>query len=180
MNKREDVEGLIKRLEEHQLRIEDIGEGYVEISTIPDFYYRIFKNHVTDDYKSYLYIISEENKELYSADAGLAISFKDLGDRIIAWENFIEKFPNSTLVQRVKEDYKAYQFDYLVGMDNTPTTEKYSDKEEIYIYEENLAEFNRFLKEHSNSPTSKLVKWYLENFKEEKVVEKIIEIQNEI
>ncbi|VXC24666.1 conserved hypothetical protein [Flavobacterium sp. 9AF] len=173
------VKNLIDKLDEHDLRIEELGEGYVEISPKPDFYYKIFKNQVSDDYKSYLYIISEENKELYSADAGLAISFKDLGDRIIAWENFMSQFPNSTLLQSVKEVYKSYQWDYLLGLDNTPTTEKYSDKEDIYIYEENLNEFNRFLKEYPNSPTSQLVKWYLENFKGENIVDKIRAMQEQ-
>lgn len=87
---------------------------------------------------------SEENKETYSVDAGLVISFKDLGDRVVSWENFMNKYPNSKLMKSVKEDYKMYHLDYLIGEDNTPTYERAT--EEKYIYPENIQEFNRFLK----------------------------------
>lgn len=161
------VKLLGEKLSQHQLEFSEIGEGYVEIDPIPDFYYKIFKNYVTDDYKDYLYLKSEENKSLYSADAGLVISFKDLGDRVISWENFMTKYPNSKLISSVEEEYKNYQMDYLVGQDNTPTAERSSD--EKYIYPENIQEFNRFLKKYPNSPTVPLVNLFLENFKSESI-----------
>jgi hypothetical protein len=156
-----------EKLSKHQLQYWEIGEGYVEIEPLNDFYYKIFKNYVTDDYKDYLYLKSEENKSLYSADAGLVISFKDLGDRIISWENFMTKYPNSKLITSVKEEYKNYQMDYLVGQDNTPTAERSSD--EKYIYPENIQEFNRFLKKYPKSPTVPLINLFLENFKSESI-----------
>ncbi|RYJ39726.1 hypothetical protein NU08_1395 [Flavobacterium anhuiense] len=116
-----EVKLLGEKLSRHQLEYFEIGEGYVEIETLPDFYYKIFKDYVTSDYKDYLYLKSEENKTLYSADAGLVISFKDLGERVISWENFMTKYPNSKLIASVKEEYKNYQMDYLVGQNNTPT-----------------------------------------------------------
>lgn len=161
------VKLLGEKLSKHQLQYWEIGEGYVEIEPLNDFYYKIFKNYVTDDYKDYLYLKSEENKSLYSADAGLVISFKDLGDRIISWENFMTKYPNSKLIASVKEEYKNYQMDYLVGQDNTPTSERSSD--EKYIYPENIQEFNRFLKKYPKSPTVPLINLFIENFKSESI-----------
>ncbi|MDP5202143.1 hypothetical protein [Flavobacterium sp. DG2-3] len=163
------VELLGENLSKHQLRYWEIGEGYVEIEPLPDFYYKIFKDYVTDDYKDYLQLKSEENKTLYSADAGLAISFKDLGDRIISWENFMAKYPNSKLNPSVKEEYKNYQMDYLIGQDNTPTRERAT--EESYIYPENIQEFNRFLKKHPKSATAPLVHLFMENFKNENIID---------
>jgi len=161
------VKLLGEKLSKHQLQYWEIGEGYVEIEPLNDFYYKIFKNYVTDDYKDYLSLKSEENKSLYSADAGLVISFKDLGDRIISWENFMAKYPNSKLIASVKEEYKNYQMDYLVGQDNTPTAERSSD--EKYIYPENIQEFNRFLRKYPKSPTVPLINLFLENFKSESI-----------
>lgn len=64
----------------------------------------------------------------------------------------------------VKEDYKNYQYDYLFGMDNTPTRERtYTDS--IYIYQENIQEFNRFTKKYTNSETTRLIKIFIDNFK---------------
>ena len=161
------VKLLGEKLSKHQLEFWEIGEGYVEIEPLHDFYYTIFKDYVTSDYKEYLHLKSEENKTLYSADAGLVISFKDLGDRIISWENFMTKYPDSKLIASVKEEYKNYQMDYLVGQDNTPTAERATD--EKYIYPENIQEFNRFMKKYPKSPTVPLINLFMENFKSESI-----------
>ncbi|WP_294962495.1 hypothetical protein [uncultured Flavobacterium sp.] len=161
------VKFLGEKLSKHQLEFWEIGEGYVEIEPLHDFYYTIFKDYVTSDYKEYLHLKSEENKTLYSADAGLVISFKDLGDRIISWENFMTKYPDSKLIVSVKEEYKNYQMDYLVGQDNTPTAERATD--EKYIYPENIQEFNRFMKKYPKSPTVPLINLFMENFKSESI-----------
>ncbi|MDQ6527785.1 hypothetical protein [Flavobacterium sp. LHD-85] len=161
------VKLLGEKLSKHKLQFWEIGEGYVEIEPLHDFYYTIFKDYVTGDYKDYLHLKSEENKTLYSADAGLVISFKDLGDRVISWENFMTKYPDSKLIASVKEEYKNYQMDYLVGQDNTPTAERATD--ENYIYPENIQEFNRFMKKYPKSPTVPLINLFMENFKSESI-----------
>jgi len=77
-----------------------------------------------------------------------------VGNRVLSWEKFITKYPDSNLIEKAKELYRGYQLDYLFGLDNTPTRE-YTDKT---IYPENIAEFNRFMATYPDSPTTKLVK----------------------
>lgn len=164
---KKNIKLLNEKLLKHKLEFEEIGEGYVEITTKNDFYYALFRDYVTSDYKRFLYLKSEENKFLYSADAGLAISFEDLGDRIISWENFINQYPTSKLTEQVTEEYKSYQLDYLRGLDNTPTVE--NAHTEKYIYPENIQEFNRFLKKYPTSPTVVLINTFMKNFKNEDI-----------
>ncbi|WP_405246799.1 hypothetical protein [Cellulophaga sp. Asnod2-G02] len=177
---KKNIKNLGEKLQKYDLEFDEIGEGYVEIKTVFNFYYKIFSNYVSDDYKEYLYLKSEENKTTYQSDAGLIISFKDLGERIISWENFINKYPNSKLLKNIKEEHKSYQLDYLIGLDNTPTTEGALRGREAYIYPENIVEFNRFQKKHPNSPTSKMVGFFKENFKNEKIINLLREKQNTI
>lgn len=165
------IKELGNKLSNFQLRYEEIGEGYVEIVTIPSFYFNIFKSYVTEDYKEYIFLISEENKKLYSADAGLVITFTELGERIINWEAFISKYPKFELLDEVKTSLIHYRHDYIFGLDNTPTFERdfenqtEDNKKISYIYDENQKEFNRFIEKHPNSPTSKLIKLFIENHK---------------
>lgn len=166
------VSSFVNALEKHQLKYRDIGEGYVEIIPEHDFYYTLFKDYVTDDYLQYLALKKEENKTLYAADAGLMISFEELGDRIIDWENFVFSFPNSDLITEVKQENKVYRNHYLIGLDNTPTHEIHNP-ENKYIYPENLKEFNRFLVNYPESPTSKLVLLFIGNFGEDNIWELI-------
>lgn len=165
------IKELGNKLSNFQLRYEEIGEGYVEIVTIPSFYYNIFKSYVTEDYREYIFLISEEYKKLYSADAGLVITFTELGERIISWEAFINKYPKFELLDEVKNSLIHYRHDYIFGLDNTPTFERdfenqtENNKKISYIYDENQKEFNRFIEKHPNSPTSKLIKLFIENHK---------------
>ena len=175
---KKNIKLLNEKLLKHKLEFEEIGEGYVEITTKNDFYYTLFRDYVTSDYKRFLYLKSEENKFLYSADAGLTISFEDLGDRIISWENFINQYPTSKLTDQVIEEYKSYQLDYLRGLDNTPTVE--NAHTEKYIYPENIQEFNRFMKKYPKSPTVVLIHTFMKNFKNEDIYDILVKEQDNL
>jgi hypothetical protein len=137
-----------------QLELWPIGEGYVDIRLAPDYYYSLFKNYVSDDYKQFLELEAKDEEVLYSADAGLSISFNDLGKRVINWENFITKNPYSKLFPQALQIYKGYQYDYLLGMDNTPTFAIETNT----FYPENITEFKQFIAKHPNSKTVVLIK----------------------
>lgn len=173
----DNLQQLKERLDKFELRIEELGEGEVTINTKPNFYYTLFKDYTTPDYSDYLQLTSKESESLYSADAGLAISFQELGDRIASWENFMKKHPKSTLKNQILEQYKSYQIDYLTGMDNTPTVERINS-DDIFIYPENIQELNRFEKKYPKSPTLKLITIFREHFAKENISEMLQEAQN--
>ncbi len=169
----EDWNNTNKTLNKYDLELWDIGEGIVTIRELPHLYYDVFKDYVTEDYKEYLKIWAKDDEELYQADAGLMISFEELGERIITWENFLNKFPNSTLKQRVIDLLNSYREDYILGMDNTPTIDGGYDNIPITIDEDVKKEYDRFIKKYPNSPTVELIKYFIENYKNENIYELI-------
>ena len=162
-----------KFLNNYDLEIFDLAETEVKIIEVPNYYYNIFKNYVTDDYKEYLKIWAKDDEELYQADAGLCITFEELGDRIARWENFLNKFPNSTLKSKVTALLNSYREDYILGMDNTPTIDGGYDNVPITIYEEAKKEYDRFMKKYPNSPTVELIKYFLKNYQNKNIHELI-------
>ena len=162
-----------KILNKYDLELWDVGEGMVTIRELPHLYYDIFKDYVTDDYKEYLKNWAKDDEELYQADAGLCITFEELGDRITRWENFLNKFPNSKLKIKVIALLNSYREDYILGMDNTPTIDGGYDNVPITIYEEAEKEFNRFMKKYPNSPTVELIRYFLKNYKNDNIYELI-------
>ena len=162
-----------KILNKYDLELWDIGEGMVTIRELPHLYYDMFKDYVTDDYKEYLKIWAKDNEKLYQADAGLLVSFEEIGERIITWENFLNKYPNSTLKPKVTALLNSYREDYLLGMENTPTRDGGYDGQPFTICEENMKEFNRFMEKYPNSPTVELIKYFIENYKNENIYELI-------
>ena len=140
-----------KFLNKYDLELWYFARGSYIIREVPDFYYKTFKDYVTDDYKEYLKITSDENKEHYVADSGLCIPLEELGDRIVTWENFLEKYPNSKLNDKVNNICNSYRRDYILGVPSG-----------IYDYRESAEEYNRFIKKYPDSPTTELLGYYLE------------------
>ncbi|WP_426278296.1 hypothetical protein ACN9MN_02975 [Chryseobacterium sp. S-02] len=174
----ENIRKLSAELKKGSLEFREVGEGYTEIWSVPDHYFSVFKNRVTPDYNTYIEQLSKESESLYSADAGLVISWKELGERTIFWENFIKKYPKSPLISGVKVMYNSYLYDYLFGMDNTPTHE-HSDGT---LYDENRQEFNRIIKKYPNSNVAKKSKELMSLFDAkvpEEEIHKIINIERE-
>ena len=140
-----------KFLNKYDLELWYLARGTCIIKEVSDFYYKTFKDYVTDDYKEYLKITSKENEEHYVADSGLCITLEELGDRIVTWENFLEKYPNSKLNDKVNNICNSYRRDYILGVPGG-----------IYDYKESAEEYNRFIKKYPDSPTTELLGYYLE------------------
>ncbi|MEO0045847.1 MAG: hypothetical protein RL705_1038 [Bacteroidota bacterium] len=140
-----------------ELEFWEIGEGFVEIRYKPYHYYTIFKGKVTEDYEYFIENEAKENNVLYSADAGILISPKELGDRVLTWEKFIAQFPKSPLLDSATILYQEYCYDYLMGQENTRTI----DYSEGNLEPENKSEFKRFMSKNPKSPTTKIIKAFL-------------------
>ncbi len=147
----DNVKKVAAELKKAGLEFREVGEGITEIWSVPGYYLPVFKGKVTPDYEAYITQIAKENESNYAADAGLIITWEELGERLIFWENFINKYPKSKLLKTVREDYHNYLYDYLFGMDNTMTYESADGK----LYDENIKEFNRIIKKYPNSNTAK-------------------------
>ena len=155
-------------LNNYDLKIYNSTEEDTEIREVPNFYYNIFKDYVTDDYREYLEITSKEKEEPYYTD--VLVSYDKIADRIIVWENFLKKYPNSDLAEKANEECNTYRRIYILGSYNSPTREGgWENSELFYIPENNLKEFNRFIEKYPDSPTVELIKYYLENYKNKDV-----------
>ena len=161
-----DWETANKFLNNYDLEIFDLAETEVRIMEVPNYYYNIFKDYVTDDYREYLEITYKENEEPYYTDGSILVPYDKIADRLLTWENFLKKYPNSDLAEIANEKCNTYRRIYILGSDNAPTREGgWENNELFYIPENNLKEFNRFIEKYPDSPTVELIKFYLENYK---------------
>lgn len=153
------------------LELWEVGEGYAEIRFKPYHYYSMFKGKVTDDYEYYLRTEAKENTVLYSADAGLLISFEDLGTRVLSWEKFITDYPKSALLERAVKKYQEYGYIYLMGLENTTTF----DYENGSLEDDSKKEFKRFIAKNPNSNFAQIIKRLLAKVKENASYEELEE-----
>ena len=140
-----------KFLNKYDLELFYLENDKVIIGESSDFYYKTFKDYVTEDYKEFFKIISDENMRAdYSRNSSMSISLEEVANRIIARENFLEKYPNSKLTEYIHELCNEYRRDYLC---------LYPDV--VPDYKENLKEYKRFQEKYPNSPMTELIGYYL-------------------
>ena len=140
-----------KFLNKYDLELFYLENDEVIIGESSDFYYKTFKDYVTEDYKEFLKIISDENMRAdHSRNSSMSISLEEVANRIIARENFLEKYPNSKLTEYIHELCNEYRRDYL-----------YLYPDVVPDYKENLKEYKRFQEKYPNSPMTELIGYYL-------------------
>jgi len=139
----------------------DIGEGILELRTMPDFYVRVFGKYLSPDYLSFVQLTCSEDSVLYQADAGILIPFTAVADRLLHWEAFIRKCPGSGLKKTAQETYAYYLSGYLLGEDNTPTFEN------DVMQEEALNAYQQTAGKYPDTYTGTLSRQFLEKFKDQ-------------
>ena len=152
-----------KFLDSYGLEVTQIEDGFM-LTEKKDFYYNIFKNYVSDDYKEFLKLRSEDIDYLESSNS-FDKYFEIIGDKIVAWEKFLEKYPDSKLKRKAQNMSYTYRAGYIFRLTSSETRESLMNGKA----NDAVKEFNRFIKKYPNSPTSDIIKYYLENYKEEDI-----------
>ncbi|ALQ37516.1 hypothetical protein [Fusobacterium hwasookii] len=153
-------------LKDYDLELLDMGEGNAIIAQVPNFYYDIFKDYVTNDYRDYLELVTKEYNEPYFGIEEILVPHEKIADRILAWEEFQKKYPNSDFIAEADIEANVYRRAYILGAYNLHTREGGSEKPELYYIPDNiLKEFNRFIQANPDSPTVEYINFYLENHK---------------
>lgn len=164
------LKALENKIQPADLEIWDIGEGMVVVRTKADYYKNIFSGKVTADYERYTNIVAEEEKELWEADAAVSIPWKDLGERVVNWENFIKEYPESELKKDAEDTYKMYRHAFLIGLDNTPVIEITNNQMDA----EARKAFTEFVKKYPDSETTTYVKMLLEDVNNKDKVAEVV------
>lgn len=154
--KRNDIEvkNFIIMLNERNL-ILDSSEGTYFIVEDNDFSLSLFKNNLSTSFIEYLKIIEIEDREKFSDDAALLISYEKLSERVITWERYIGKHNGLSHKNSVRR-YKIYLSILLRGVDNTP----------IYNYDnqtitnEIKTVYKKYINRYPNSKSGKIISKY--------------------
>lgn len=134
------------------LRYQAAGEGTAFVNMEPNYYLSLFGKRLSPDYYQYLAIRAEENKTPDVMDAGLMISYDDLGKRLVDWENYITTYPNSKWYTPAECHVRRIRTFFLLGIDNTPAFKRNGTPEA-----ETAQAWQNFAQRYPNSPTSAII-----------------------
>lgn len=143
------------------------------------FYYPIFKDYVSDEYKDYLELTFKDDETevtymptgmvLFEYNSIKPLTIQEVGDKILTFRNFLDKYLNT----KFKEIFAVYVF-YI--LDYTEFSLSYKENEEgmeipedyYKISDENMKEYKKFIENNPNELASKCLKYLLENYKNTK------------
>ncbi len=160
-------EVIVATVEKADMEVQGIGEGYYEIKFKPYYFYNIFKSRVTNELHDYLKIQADQDTTLFMADAGICISWDDLGEWTMEWEKYVDKYPNGGYTNAAKELYSWYIQSYLLGSDNTRPFDFDFENGKVIFYETDA--YNRLLNKYPKSKTAQLLNAYLDKMKKMKL-----------
>ena len=133
-----------------------LGEGIVEFFPTPDLYAPLLRQ-LPDYYQEHWQLL--RSSDHLTADAGLCVSWRELGDLVARYEVYPKKFPKATeFFTRLSAEYQYLQHLYLIGVDNTPTFETADST----LLPEVRSEWLRFIKAYPDSPTAQIARGLLE------------------
>ena len=95
-------------------------EGFAYLDEQPDYIEKNFTPYLNTSYKVYYKQKTIENKEGFTEDAGLVISYDKLRTRIEFWGNFNDKYKDGVLHENGEYLLNLYLSVYLTGIDNSP------------------------------------------------------------
>ena len=104
----------------------NLGEGNYSVAQSPQYAYMIFAPHLPQADQVFLKAILEQENAIKGSidkDAGLSVSFDQLSNWIISWEDYLKKYPKSHFVKDAQNTISFYEKYLFLGLENTPVFE---------------------------------------------------------
>ena len=124
-----------------------LGEGYYEFNHNLKAMADIFTPYVTKDQSQFIQRLAQDNQGIFWFDAGIAISFKEVIERAVFWENYVNQYPNSYFIEDAKILFGIYRHVLFFGSENT----QWIDNDIRKFYDASDAKAVRALAKRSNS-----------------------------
>lgn len=102
------------------------GEGMFTYRRQPNYLVDVFSKALTADQKEFLTRMANDNQDIFYNDGALAVSWKELTERALFWEKFIQKYPKSHFIGDAKLLFNEYRYFIFFGLDNTPVSDEYA------------------------------------------------------
>ena len=137
------------------LQVVELGEGVVELALSPTFFTK-YLSQLPAHYQEYWQL--SKDSENIAPDAGLVLTWREMGDLIARYEAYAKAYPDQKgLFGRLGDDYQSLQMFYMTGTDNTCIADRSGS-----LLPELRKEWQRFMKAYPNSLTTELIKEFLQ------------------
>lgn len=93
---------------------EDHFEFHHDLSAMAD----MFTPYLPDDQSEFIQRMAQDNQEIFWFDTAIAISFEELVERAVFWEDFISRYPQSSFYDDANALLDTYRYLLFFGSEN--------------------------------------------------------------
>jgi len=136
-------------------------EGSFSLEPQTKFLLQQFGKELSGPYREFLSIGCREQEAEFEKEGKIQVSADSLVNRILTWENFIQRNPGFISIRIAKENYAHYLSLFLAGADNS----RAFDPETNHLNDSLKVTFESFVAKNPESSSGQLVKAYLEMLK---------------
>ncbi|MBD3919279.1 hypothetical protein H8B09_10985 [Paenibacillus sp. PR3] len=159
----------VKQIQDESVRTLVEGtfaDGYkletVEGSIFPIVDYgslRKYANALSPAFTSYIDLLAQQSDQKAMSDGGLVITWDQFADRIIAYDQYVSKYPTTPEASKVKTMYEGALTIYLNGADNSPI---YDRENSFKLLNEVKTSYERVAKDYADTQTGKIIQGFIE------------------
>lgn len=131
------------------------SEGMYYVREQADYFYRRVAIHGSPAWSEFARLRAVELKQGFCEDASLVITWRALGDRVLAWERYLDRYCDGMMGEPATYLYRLYLTTLLSGTDNTPVF-----GENGLLKPQVKAEYARIVKCSAGTRTGRLVADY--------------------
>ncbi|RYY80269.1 MAG: hypothetical protein EOO69_02435 [Moraxellaceae bacterium] len=141
----------------------DIGEGFYVIRLNPNYLVKHFAPILPHADQAFIKAIAQQNQQQFYYDATIDISWQELGERAIFWENYNQQYPHAYFSKDAKVLANYYLYYFIHGMGNSMTVESFDEQENSPVFNDEAKQaFAGIKNKYPNSNVSQKIK-LLEN-----------------
>ena len=138
-----------------------LDSAHYDFKIKPGYFYNLFRNKVSNEYKEYLKLRYQEHKYLYDAQvSNKEVSLENQRELLINWEKFIAKNKDFKFIDYAKKSYTDNLMNYLFGTVTKPSFDVSAKK----LYVENEQEYITFVKKNPKLISAEITKAFLKHF----------------
>lgn len=152
---------LLDALAKQQIEIAYAGEGSFAFRLNPNYWVEHVAPHLAKADQVYFQHVAEQTQQPYADDAGLLISWLELGQRVQVWAQYVQDHPDGYFTEMAQAKRDGDLNTLLVGMDNTPT------HEQGVLLPEVKAAYAQLIQQYPNSQLSKALSLFEQQLAEQ-------------
>lgn len=103
--------------------VQYLGEGNYNLTHDLQAMADIFIPYLQQDQKAFIERLAKDNQGILWNDGGIAISFAEVMERAVFWEDYIARYPHGYAYQDAKQLSETYRYLLFFGSENTQWTD---------------------------------------------------------